>query len=71
MQQNTGVGGITTKDKTRTITNNVDEKISSLQWRREVLQRVQKLFEIVIKQVKKLIQDFSRICCIVIIIMGH
>ena len=53
MQQNTGVGGITTKDKARTITNNVDEKISSLQWRREVLQRVQKLFEIVIKKVKK------------------
>ena len=51
MQQNTGSGGISTSDKARTITTNVDEKISSLEWRREVLQRVQKLFEIVIKKV--------------------
>jgi hypothetical protein len=51
MQQNTGAGGIST-DKARTLSANVDEKISSLQWRKEVLQRVQKLFEIVIHTVK-------------------
>ena len=43
--------GIMGNDKARTLTTNVDDKISSLQWRKEVLERVQKLFEIFIKKV--------------------
>jgi hypothetical protein len=50
MQQSSGSGGLGS-DKARTISTNVDEKISSLQWRKEVLQRVQKLFEIVMIKV--------------------
>jgi hypothetical protein len=51
MQQSSGSGGLGS-DKARTISTNVDEKISSLQWRKEVLQRVQKLFEIVMIKVR-------------------
>jgi hypothetical protein len=50
MQQSSGSGGLGS-DKARTISTNVDEKISSLQWRKEVLQRVQRLFEIVMIKV--------------------
>jgi hypothetical protein len=51
LQQNGGAGK-PSLDKARTLSTNVDEKISSLHWRREVLRRVQKLFEIVIQAVR-------------------
>jgi len=53
MQQGSGSGGLGS-DKARTLSTTLDEKIGSLQWRKEVLQRVQKLFEIVIQKVRHL-----------------
>ena len=50
MQQGSGSGSLGS-DKARTLSTNLDEKIGSLQWRKEVLQRVQKLFEIVVQKV--------------------